>query len=216
MSACCGWIGKKHQTRSVFPLRFGIVAVDLVAFLKNTPQHGDKRLVTTLDHHKAWQKVLFQTTKGCLKFERQMPGLSAPKWRCTFRWFNFLNGCQDMPIVTWRVFFRWQAITEYGLRGQWREAVSILSDPWDPQQLGKNGRTRVQGAVGNETNHWTTGRKNPPFQARCFWDGSKKRRWRNLPSFGWFKQRFLKVGVFLRMVKEVFMGKVLQWMSWIV
>ena len=70
---------KKHQTRSVFPLRFGIVAVDLVAFLKNTPQHGDKRLVTTLDHHKAWQKVLFQTTKGCLKFERQMPGLSAPK-----------------------------------------------------------------------------------------------------------------------------------------
>ena len=95
-----------------------------------------------------------------------------------------------------RVFFRWQAITEYGLRGQWREAVSILSDPWDPQQLGKKwADPRSAGpSVGNPTHHWTTGRKNPPFQARCFLGWFQKKALDGLPSLksgrfqGWLRR----------------------------
>ena len=120
--------------------------------------------------------------------------------------FNLLNGCQELKKSD--VFFRWQAITEYGLRGQWREAVSILSDPWDPKQLGKNGRTRVHGAVRYPTHHWTTGRKNPSILSEVFLGMVPKK------GVGW--SYFLKVGAFLRMVKGVFMGEVLQWMSWIV
>lgn len=90
--------------------------------------------------------------------------------------FNLLNGCQDMPIVTWRVFF---SVT--GHHGIWLEGSMARSCEYSFRPLGSETAGEKMGGPGStgplETQPITGQRavKTPPLKRGVFGDGSKKK-----------------------------------------